>query len=71
MIFLTRLLILYAFHCAIFFFVLERNRERGFTAANQFPLPDLGFTMKNVGDTFPLNVQVSHHSSEGGDRENR
>lgn len=59
------------FSLCYFFFVLERNRERGFTAANQFPLPDLGFTMKNVGDTFPLNVQVSLHSGEGGDRESR
>lgn len=35
-----------------FFFVLEEDRERGFTAANPFPHPDLGITMKNVGDTF-------------------
>lgn len=61
--------ILYAF--IVFVFVLEGNRERGFTAANQFPLPDLGITMKNVGDTFSITIQDSRYSSEDGKEESR
>lgn len=39
--------------------VVGGNNERGFTAANQFPLPDLGITMKNVGDTFSFTIPES------------
>lgn len=49
-----------------FFFIPDGNRERRSAAARRFPRPDLGITMKDVADTFPLTLRGSFHTNRDG-----
>lgn len=55
-------------HCVKkeFFFIPDGNRERRSAAARRFPRPDLGITMKDVADTFPLTLRGSFHTKRDG-----